>query len=74
VDFVSTKGGLHDISVDTCPKLKTLSKVGLYDLAVDIDLEGVGESLQRLPIVANSVMPDVAPNISAVNFGECFLQ
>jgi len=62
-------GAKHAVRVDFVS-----TKVGLYDLAVDIDLEGVGESLQRLPIVANSIMPDVAPNVSGVNFGECFLQ
>jgi hypothetical protein len=42
-------GGKHAVRV-----YFVSTKVGLYDLAVDIDLEGVGESSQRLPIVANS--------------------
>jgi len=43
-----------------------------YDLALLVDVEGVGEELLALPILADNVLPNIAAAEPVVDFGDCF--
>jgi P pilus assembly chaperone PapD len=43
-----------------------------YHLALLVDVEGVGEELLALPILADNVLPNIAAAEPVVDFGQCF--
>ncbi|XP_072277434.1 hydrocephalus-inducing protein homolog [Pyxicephalus adspersus] len=61
--------GLLDIEVTFCS-----NQVKKYELALVVDVEGIGEEVLALPITARCVVPPLFVDNLAMKFGRCFLQ
>lgn len=64
-----TPGGLVDINVEFLP-----SRVKIYDVVACVDIDGVGESVYKLPITGESVVPDISLKRPIMDLEECFLE
>ncbi|NXF94149.1 HYDIN protein, partial [Eubucco bourcierii] len=58
-----------DIQVTLCS-----NTVGMYELALVVDVDGVGRELLSLPLTARCVVPALQVADPVVNFGRCYLQ
>ncbi|XP_054255024.1 LOW QUALITY PROTEIN: hydrocephalus-inducing protein homolog, partial [Indicator indicator] len=58
-----------DIQVTLCS-----NTVGTYELALVVDVEGVGQELLSLPLIARCVVPHLRVLNPVVTFGRCYLQ
>jgi hypothetical protein len=56
------------VTVDLVP-----SMLAIYDTYISVDVEGVGKNLLTVPIVAESVKPEVRLANPLLDFGRCFL-
>ena len=75
----------HDFEIETVagtipPNERVLVKVDLvpsmltiYDTYISVDVEGVGKNLLTVPIVAESIAPEVRLANPLLDFGRCFL-
>ncbi|XP_044126636.1 hydrocephalus-inducing protein homolog [Bufo gargarizans] len=61
--------GLLDIEVTLC--FNSLKK---YELALVVDIDGIGEEVLALPITARCVVPPLFVENMAVTYNRCFLQ
>ncbi|XP_069510876.1 hydrocephalus-inducing protein homolog [Ambystoma mexicanum] len=61
--------GLLDIQVTLCP-----NRVKKYELAIVVDVEGIGDDVLALPITARSMVPSLRLETPVLRFGRCFLQ
>uniref|UniRef100_H2ZTJ9 Uncharacterized protein n=1 Tax=Latimeria chalumnae TaxID=7897 RepID=H2ZTJ9_LATCH len=61
--------GQMDIEVTLCS-----NSVKNYELALVVDVQGVGEEVLTLPILARCVVPSVQVVTSEIRFGRCFLK
>ncbi|RKO94829.1 hypothetical protein BDK51DRAFT_29881 [Blyttiomyces helicus] len=60
--------GRQVISVDFTPK-----RVKSYSMHLSVDVESVGEDLYQLPILAESIVPEIVLKQSSLDYGDCFL-
>jgi hydrocephalus-inducing protein len=61
---------MDPLQVDFLPD--SVKKYAGYSLVMDV--EGVGQGLVSLPIVAECVVPEVAIGLSTVEYGDVFLR
>ncbi|XP_073461747.1 hydrocephalus-inducing protein homolog [Aquarana catesbeiana] len=61
--------GLLDIEVTFCA-----NQVKKYELALVVDIDGIGEEVLALPITARCVVPPLFVENLSVKFNRCFLQ
>ncbi|XP_068025945.1 hydrocephalus-inducing protein homolog [Melanerpes formicivorus] len=59
----------QDIQVTLCSNTQ-----GLYELALVVDVDGVGQELLSLPLTARCVVPALRVPKPVVTFGRCYLQ
>ncbi|XP_068023522.1 hydrocephalus-inducing protein homolog [Melanerpes formicivorus] len=59
----------QDIQVTLCSNTQ-----GLYELALVVDVDGVGQELLALPLTARCVVPALRVPKPVVTFGRCYLQ
>ncbi|XP_034542457.1 hydrocephalus-inducing protein homolog isoform X2 [Notolabrus celidotus] len=75
VEFtISPAAGSVRAMSDTTIKLTLCSNtVKRYRLALAVDIEGVGEGIVTLPIIARCVVPDIVVETPTLDFQRCFL-
>ncbi|KAM9301954.1 hydrocephalus-inducing protein homolog [Gastrophryne carolinensis] len=61
--------GILDIEVTLCS-----NQVKRYELALVVNVDGIGEEVLALPITARCVVPPLLVEDPTVNFSRCFLQ
>ncbi|KAJ3332957.1 hypothetical protein HDU76_012454, partial [Blyttiomyces sp. JEL0837] len=63
-----TPKGRVTISIEFTPKC-----IQSYEEYVSVDVPGVGEDLYRLPVYADSVVPEISLRTPLLDFGDCYL-
>lgn len=60
--------GSMQVTVQFTPR-----KIRIYDEYLSVSILGVGEDLKRLPISAESLVPEIVIASPVLNYGDCFL-